>query len=70
MKTKATTEFAVLLYPPKGKPRVVELPKAPPEIAAMMPMARYDQRADADAALEKFLADNPEYRNWNDGRLS
>jgi hypothetical protein len=68
-KQLATTEFAVLLYPPHGRPRVVELPKVDPEIAAMFPMARYDKRTAAEAALEKFLTDNPEYRNWDNGRI-
>jgi hypothetical protein len=67
--SKATTEFAVLLYPPTGRPRVVEIPAIVDEIRPLMPVSTFARRADADAALEKFLNENPEFRRWNDGQI-
>jgi hypothetical protein len=63
-------DYLVLLYPPHGVPRVVEVPHVAPEIAKLMPpVERFDSRAAGEAALEKFLTDNPEYRHWRDGRI-
>jgi hypothetical protein len=64
--TESATEFAVLLYPPHGRPRVVEIPTG----LQGMSVATYATRTDAEAALETFLKENPEYRNWVDGRLT
>lgn len=61
-------EYVVLLYPPKGKPRVVEMKKIPSAIGVGK-LSRFAKRKDAEAALEKFLNDNPEYRTWEDGSL-
>jgi hypothetical protein len=63
------TEFVCLLYPPHGVPRVVEIPAVPLSITAMMSVQRFPNRDLADAALEKFLTENPEYRQWRDGRI-
>lgn len=63
-------DYVVLIDPPHGSPRVVEVPRVSPEVAALMPpLSRFQAKADADAALEKFLTQNPEYRRWRDGRI-
>lgn len=59
------TVYAVLLYPPHGRPRVSEVPKPP--FKGML--QTFPTRAKAEAALEKFLTENPEYRNWIDGSI-
>jgi hypothetical protein len=59
-----STVFAVLLYPPVGKPRVIELPPMPKGMDHGC--KTFKTAAKAFAALEKFLEENPEYRNWND----
>lgn len=59
--------FAVLLYPPTGRPRVIELPPLPKGMSHGC--QTFKARAKADAALAKFLADNPEYNNWVDGEI-
>jgi hypothetical protein len=62
--------YSVLLYPPHGSPRVVELPRVPPELVVNYPMQLFETRGEAETALEKFLTDNPEYRQWRDGRIA
>jgi len=64
----AKNMYAVLLYPPVGRPRVVELPPMPEGMSHGC--HTFKRREDADAALEKFLADNPEYRQWVDGSIA
>lgn len=63
----SATLYAVLLYPTAGRPRVVEVPELPKGVR--YPLQTFKRRALADVALEEFLAANPEYRNWIDGRL-
>lgn len=67
MKTEHTEQFyTVLLYPPHGVPRVVTVPYAP----GMEKLVQvFGERQHAEAALEKFLTENPEYRRWRDGRI-
>lgn len=60
--------FAVLLCPPVGKPRVIEVPPMPKSFKG--PVQTFKTRDKADAALEKFFTDNPEYRNWNNGSIN
>lgn len=59
-------EFVVLLFPPHGVPRVCEIPRLRLQYDAVQ---YFDNRADAEAALEKFLVENPEYRHWRDGSI-
>jgi hypothetical protein len=65
----AQVDYVVLLYPPHGKPRVVEVPHVPAEAAEYIPVQYFKTREKAEAALEKFLTENPEYRRWRDGRI-
>lgn len=68
--TKTNVVYAVLLYPPRGAPRVVELPASIAEFIAEYDLCvTFSVRADADDELEKFLNANPEYRRWRDGRI-
>jgi hypothetical protein len=60
-------EYAVLLYPPVGVPRVIEVPKLPKGLKS--PIKSFKTREKAEKALEEFLAANPEYRNWKDGQI-
>lgn len=59
--------YVVLLYPPYGVPRVCEIPRPPKGLGGGLQTFR--TLAKAEAALEKFLSANPEYRAWKDGRL-
>lgn len=70
---KPVTIYTVLLYPPVGRPRVVSITMHIPkknlkEIVATQVMT-FDTEAKANAALEQFLTECPEYREWKDGRL-
>lgn len=56
--TATKNVYAVLIYPPHGKPRVTELPAMPRGFKH--PLQTFKTRAKAEAALEKFLTDNPE----------
>lgn len=58
-------KYAVLLYPSRGVPRVIELPFDDP----LKRLKTVSTRAKAEAALERFLSENPEYRRWEDGRI-
>lgn len=60
-------EYAVLLYPPNGRPRVIEIPKPP--IGFEYPIMTFANRDDADAALKGFLQENPKYKRWVDGKI-
>ena len=60
--------YAVVLYPPIGKPRVVELPELPRGMK--YPLQTFENATDAATALESFLVANPEYRTWEDGKLA
>lgn len=66
----ATTQanvYAVLLYPPVGSPRVIELPPMPKGMSHGVQTFKTAEKA--EAALVKFLEENPEYRNWTDGQI-
>ena len=67
MATKPEYVYAVLLYPLKGKPRVVEFPTV--AIQFMPKIGICLTRADAEKALESFLVAHPKYRTWNNGTL-
>ena len=71
MKATATKfDYAVLIYPPHGVPRVIEMPHYPRSVSALRPPCEvFRTREKAAAALEKFLTENPEYRRWRDGRI-
>jgi hypothetical protein len=58
--------FAVLLYPPQGVLRVVDLPDIP---GFLYPLQMFKTKEEAEAALEKFLTENPDYRQWRDGKI-
>lgn len=62
---KEPTCWIVLLYPPVGVPRVVEMP----DVGLTVLAQTFKTEAEAEAALEKFLTANPEYRRWKDGRI-
>lgn len=57
--------YMVLLYPPMGVPRVVELP----DVGAPMIAKTFSTPEEAETALEEFLVKNPEYRRWKDGSI-
>ena len=59
--------YAVLAYPPVGRPRVIEMPAMPKGMR--YPVSVFKNREKADKALEKFLTDNPEYQRWCDGSI-
>lgn len=59
--------FAALLYPPVGKPRVIELPPMPKGMSHGC--KTFKTKLEAETALDKFLTDNPEYRRWIDGSI-
>lgn len=61
-------DYVVLLYPPLGVPRVAKVPRLPPDVV-MTGIQRFSVRGEAEAALEKFLTENPEYRQWRDGSI-
>lgn len=65
MNAAAKVIYAVLLYPPNGKPRVIELPK----ISGMKLVSTFKTKELAEQALEKFLIENPEYQKWNNGSI-
>lgn len=57
--------YAVLLYPPVGSPRVIELP----DVGIKYPLSTFSTRDVAEKSLEEFLNKNPEYRRWKNGHF-